>query len=126
MLILGCGARSAHQGGRPQLVLRTSVTSLLRPNHVVFYGRWVGDIQNKREYYCPAVHWMWGDGEVSSWASDCEPFGEGTANPTVFTRTHLYRTCGEFHPRLVLVFPDGRHVSALTPTPITVCPPPSF
>lgn len=124
--VVGCGPRrvdSELSRTGPRLVLRANPNHLIRPNHVVFTGRWVGNISTA-EFHCPAVHWLWGDGAVDSWAADCDPWTADRPNQSVFTKIHLYKTCGLFEARLILVYPGGKHrVSKAT---INVCTAPSF
>lgn len=86
---------------RPYLELRTATRAAFTPVEVTFIGRLVGG-DDVEDFHCPAFEWDWGDGARSVRESDCDAFDTETRLLRVFSRTHRYRTAGEFIVRLTL------------------------
>ena len=103
-LLGGVGPAEAGDAGnakKPRLDLRASPRMAFSPVSVLVVAELKGGGDHE-DYYCPGLEWDWGDGNLSSQESDCEPFQDGSTVERRFTARHAYRAAGNYSVRLTL------------------------
>lgn len=94
-------AGDAGNAKKPRLDMRASPRMAFTPASVLVVAELKGGGDHE-DYYCPGLEWDWGDGNLSSQESDCEPFQEGSTVERRFTARHAYRAAGSYNVRLTL------------------------
>jgi hypothetical protein len=94
-------AGDAATAKKPRLGLRASPRMAFSPVSVVVVAELSGGGDHE-DYYCPGLEWDWGDGNLSSQESDCEPFQEGSTVERRFSARHAYHAAGSYNVRLTL------------------------
>ncbi len=100
---------------KPDLSIRVRPRAGFSPVRVTVRGQLQGGADDYEEYYCAGVEWDWGDGTVSEFSYDCDPYEAGVSEiQRRFSSSHTYRGRGEFDVRLRLMRKKKPLVSAST------------
>jgi hypothetical protein len=80
---------------RAELTLHARPSTGFAPARIVVTAQLHG--AGDEDLYCPTVEWDWGDGTLSRWSADCDPFVPGkSVIQRSFIRAHVYHLAGSF------------------------------
>jgi hypothetical protein len=104
MLATGCASKAPLRQpeiSKPKFTLRCSPNVLVRPGRV-FCTAIIDKPDNSLQ--CPQIVWFWGDNLKSSSSADC--IDDGYIQ-SVYTKEHVYKSCGDYQPQIVLAHSRG-------------------
>ena len=89
---LSLDAAAQKDEGRPKAVLRVNPAVIFPPARLVATLELTEGANDYRDYYCPKIEWIWGDGTESELSQDCDPYEAGKSKiRRRYTADHNYR-----------------------------------
>lgn len=112
--------QAREQGGKkPSLSLKASPAVSFAPARIIVRAEVKGGGNDAEDFYCPTVEWEWGDGTVSTAATDCTPFEPGKSEiKRQYTVEHQFKTPGNY--KILLRLKKGSRLSASANTTVNV------
>jgi hypothetical protein len=108
--------KSKTEPKRPQLSLKATPGTGMVPIRISATAELKGGDDDFQDYYCPTIEWNWGDGTVSEYSNDCEPYEAGKAQiRRRFTASHTYKRAGAYRISFRLKRKDKVVTATTTP-----------
>jgi hypothetical protein len=117
LIALQTGAMQAGEPDdeKPKLTIQIRPRTGFSPVRITATGQLEGGPDDYEEYYCTGVEWDWGDGTISEFSYDCDPYVAGTSEiQRSFRNSHTFTGAGEYEVRLRLKRKKAFLVTAAT------------